>query len=131
MCRRIAGCWEVYRNLTFELHKVEREIKVHGDTFEIHRDILDDYGEVTGNSEKVCETRGLFHISKSFVSRSTTDGTTTHAAGSPMLLCLFSGTEQIQSGDWLKVNGVRYNITDLTNVGEQNIVVDMSLERVI
>ena len=119
------------RGLSFELHKVEREIKMHGDTFEIHRDILDDYGEVTGNSEKVCETRGLFHISKGFVSRSTTDGTTTHAVGSPMLLCLFDETEQMQSGDWLKVNVARYNITDLTNVGEQNIVGDMSLERVI
>lgn len=119
------------RGLSFELHKVEREIKMHGDTFEIHRDILDDYGEVTGNSEKVCETRGLFHISKGFVSRSTTDGTTTHAAGSPMLLCTLEETKQIKSGDWFEVNGVRYNITDLTNVGEQNIVVNMSLERML
>ena len=113
------------------MHKVEREIKMHGDTFEIHRDILDDYGEVTGNSEKVCETRGLFHISKGFVSRSTTDSTTTHATGNPMLLCLFSETEQVRSGDWLELNGARYNITDVSNVSEQNIVVNMSLERVL
>ena len=119
------------RGLSFELHKVEREIKMHGDTFEIHRDILDDYGEVTGNSEKVCETRGLFHISKGFVSRSTIDATTTHATGNPMLLCLFSETEQVRSGDWLELNGARYNITDVSNVSEQNIVADMSLERML
>lgn len=119
------------RGLSFELHKVEREIKMHGDTFEIHRDILDEYGEATGDSEKVCDIRGLFHISKGFVSRSTGDATTTHATGSPMLLCLFSETEQIQSGDWLELNGARYNITDVTNVSEQNIVADMSLERML
>ena len=121
----------MYRSPVFELHKVEREIKVHGDTFEIHRDILDEYGEATGDSEKVCDIRGLFHISKGFVSRSTTDGTTTHATGAPMLLCLFSETEQVRSGDWLELNGARYNITDVSNVSEQNIVADMSLERML
>lgn len=121
----------MYRNLAFELHKVEQEIKVHGEDYTVNRDKLDEYGEATGDSEKVCDIRGLFHISKGFVSRSTGDATTTHATGNPMLLCLFSETEHIQSGDWLELNGARYNITDVTNVSEQNIVADMSLERVL
>lgn len=121
----------MYRNLAFELHKVEREIKVHGDDYTVNRNELDEYGEATGNSKKVCDVRGLFHISKGFVSRSTGDATTTHATGNPMLLCVFDETEQIQCGDWLEINGARYNITDKNNLSEQNIVIDMSLERVL
>ena len=121
----------MYRSPVFELHKVEREIKIHGDDYAVNRDKLDEYGEATGDSEKVCDIRGLFHISKGFVSRSTGDATTTHATGSPMLLCVFDEAKQIQCGDWLEINGARYNITDKNNLSEQNIVIDMSLERVL
>lgn len=130
MLQPIVGCWQMIRNIQFELYKVEREIKLHGETYEVHRDNKDEYGEAADGNSLICSFCGIFHTSRGFTTRSTTVATTTRNTGSPMILAVFSDCEKIQKGDYIMINDVRYEIVDKNNIEEQNIVVDMSLERV-
>lgn len=118
-------------NLLFELYKVKREILVHGCECNLYKHEKDDYGESTGDSIHVKSFRGLFHLSKGYSHSKTSDGTETHAKGMPMILCKYEDTENMKRGMQIIVNNKRYNISDINNIQEYNIVADVSLELVI
>lgn len=116
------------RNLQYELHKVEREIKTHGATYVIKRKEKDSYGEYTGMMIKVCEVKGVFHISKGFITQISVDAATVRTKGQPMLLTLYEDTKDIQVNDIVLINGKTYKIVDKNNIQEFSIVSDLSLE---
>lgn len=119
------------KRLLAELNKVKREIVVHGSTYSFKREQMDDYGEPTGQETNVRTVRGLFHISKSYITKGSKDGTTTHGKQKPMLLVDFNEQKNIQNGDYVSINGNKYKVVDKTNVNEYNIIVDISLEVII
>lgn len=114
--------------LKMELHKVDREIRTHGSKFNVYRDKKDKYGEDTGEQEFVCVISGLFHISKGYVSKNVTEGTVTHSKGQPMLMCHYSETGNIKTGDYVIINGNKYKVVEKNNIQEYSIVTDISLE---
>lgn len=118
--------------LKMELHKVEREVKTHGTAYTFFREKKDEYGENTEEqAEMIVTIRGLFHISKEYVTETTQDGTKTHSKGSPKLLVAYVETKNIQNGDYLEINKNKYKVVDKNNIQEYSIVVDISLEMVI
>lgn len=114
-----------------EQKAVEREITRNGSTYTVRRNKMDKYGEPTQEVEEVTALRGLFHISKGFVTKSTSDGSQTKTKGQPMILALFEECETIQNGDFVIINGNTYKITDINNIEEYNIIADISLEVVL
>lgn len=116
--------------LIMELNKVNREIKTHGNKYTFEKDVLDEYGEPTGETEVVCEVSGLFHISKGYVSKKFSDATVTHSKGQPMIMMQYSEGEQIEQGMFVEINGNRYNVTGTNNIEEYSIILDVSLEMV-
>ena len=64
-------------NKSIELYKVKREIKMHGSEFTVKRNKIDEYKEPTGEQETITAFRGLFHITKTFQTRTVKDGTVT------------------------------------------------------
>lgn len=115
----------------FEQHKIKREIVTNGDSYIVYRDIVDKYGEATGEKVVVTMISGLFHVSKGYVTDMIDDGTHTHGKEQPMLMILFMDSELIRSGDMILINGRQYKIVDINNIQECNVVCDLSLEVVL
>ena len=116
------------RMMKNELYKVQREIKMHGDTFSFYRETLDDYGESTGHETFVKMVSGLFHTSKGYISQSILDATDIHTKGQPKLLTTYEEQEEIQNGDYFVLNNNKYKVIEKNNIQEYNIVCDISLE---
>lgn len=114
-----------------EQKAVEREIARNGSTYTVKRNKVDKYGEPTQEVEEVTTLRGLFHISKGFVIKNTSDGSQTKTKGQPMILALWEECETIQNGDFVVINGNTYKVTDKNNIEEYNIIADISLEVVL
>ena len=114
-----------------EKKAVEREITKNGSTYTVKRSKVDKYGEPTQEVEEVTTLRGLFHISKGFIIKNTSDGSQTKTKGQPMILALWEECETIRNGDFVVINGNTYKITDKNNIEEYNIIADISLEVVL
>lgn len=114
-----------------EQKAIEREITRNGSTYIVKRNKVDKYGEPTQEVEEVTTLRGLFHISKGFVTKNTSDGSQTKTKGQPMILALLEECATIQNGDFVVINSNTYKITDINNIEEYNIIADISLEVVL
>ncbi len=114
-----------------EQKAIEREITRNGSTYIVKRNKVDKYGEPTQEVEEVTTLRGLFHISKGFVTKNTSDGSQTKTKGQPMILALLEECATIQNGDFVVINSNTYKITDINNIKEYNIIADISLEVVL
>lgn len=117
--------------LSKEQKAVEREIARNGSTYTVKRNKVNKYGEPTQEVEEVTALRGLFHISKGFITKNTSDGSQTKTKGQPMILALWEECKTIQNGDFVVINGNTYKITDKNNIEEYNIIADISLEVVL
>ncbi len=114
--------------LKMELHKVSQEIKVHGNIYNVYRKELDKYKEPTGKEIQIAQIKGLYHITKGYVTETAQDGTRTHLKGQPMLLCKHEETKDIQTGDYIRINQNVYKVIDKNNIQEYNVVTDISME---
>lgn len=113
-----------------ELHKVKREIQIHGDEYTVYKQKTDSYGETTSDIEEIQKVSGLFHITKGYTTQTISDGTKVRAKSQPMLMICIEGSEQIENGMFVMINDNKYNIVDKNNIQEYNMVVDLSLELV-
>lgn len=119
------------RNLKFELYKIAREIKMHGETYHINELVCDEYGKPTGEQKSIVDARGLFHTSKGYITENISDGTKTHSKGQPLLLLKYEDSELIQNGHILEIGSNRYKVVEKNNIQLYNIVCDISLELVV
>lgn len=113
-----------------ELNKVEREIKIHGLSYDVVRINADKYGEPI-EDKTITNISGLFHTSKGYVTKSVSDGTRTHSKGQPKLLVTYEDAKQLLIGDIVMINDKRYKIVELNNLQEMNIITDVSMELVL
>lgn len=115
-----------------ELHKVKREIRCHGGTYDFKRKVLDSYGQDTGETETVTEgTSGIFHVSKGYIQRTVQDATVTHGKGQPFLFVLTEDCANVRPGDMVTVSGQLYRVCELNDIQHYGIVTDISLEAVL
>lgn len=119
------------RMLINELHKVEREIRIHGKIYVFNRNVLDEYKEPTGQEQKIATACGLFHISKQYSSKTTTEGSSVHSKGQPKLMLKYCDCVNVQNGDFVVINSNKYIVVEKNNLQEMNIVCDISLELVL
>ena len=115
-----------------ELHKVLREIQIHGTEYTFFRKEVDKYGELTKEEpEQIAKVQGLFHVSKGYITQNIQDGTKTHSKGQPMLMVAHENTREIQTDDFFVINGNRYKVIEKNNIQEYNIITDISLGLVL
>lgn len=114
-----------------ELYKVKREIVIHGSSYEVYKDVLDEYNEKTDEQVKVGTIKGLFHISKGYIAEAIQDGTRTHSKGQPMLLMTCEESQSVLVGHYLLINQNKYKVIEKNNIQEYGIIVDVSLELVL
>lgn len=118
--------------MKMELHKVLREIQMHGTEYTFFRKKVDKYGEPTKEeSKQVVKVQGLFHVSKGYITQNIQDGTKTHSKGQPMLMVAHENIGEIKTEDFFVINGNKYKVVEKNNIQEYNIVTDISLELVL
>jgi hypothetical protein len=125
-------------NLQFEKNKLQRELDRSGKQIPVFRQVRNQFNELRGDGEQVGTILGLYHEVNGFVQSQMADGTTQtkgmrgsrDVVKQPMVLCLYESVTAVglQRNDQMEVNGKRYNVINVTNVQEWNIIADISLE---
>lgn len=117
-------------NIKFERNKLKRELKKSGKKYSILRDGKNEFGEPTGEPTEVCSIDAIYHESNGYIRTQTGEAAVYRTKKEPKLLCLYEDATSLVSGDYVFINGNRYNITGVLNVQEWNVIADISLEAV-
>lgn len=113
----------------FQLNKVRRLIKVQGRSVVVTRQERNKFNEPNGEAE-VFSIVGVFHETTSYLSKTGTDGSTVRAKPFPMFMCLWDEASKLNHRDQITLNNRTYNIGEIKNLCEANLVADISLEEV-
>lgn len=113
----------------FQLNKVRRLIKTQGQVFTIEIHEKNNFGEPTGKP-KLCEILGVFHETTGYMSKTTSEASTLRKKPSPMVLTLWESIGELQHTNLIKFNDKSYRVTEIKNLGEANLIADISLEEV-
>lgn len=111
----------------FELNKVARLIRTHGVPYEFHRDVLDEFKEPTGAASKI-SVNGVYHEQSQHLVLTEADAASVRKKQSPYILTLYSQAKGIKQGDYVFINGLKYTVVGMNNIGNWNLALDISLE---
>lgn len=114
--------------MLMEFNRIKRQIDVQGDVYEIYRMIKDNYGEDTEQFEQVCLLKGLFHQTKGYIVQKVATESLITSKGNPKILCCTNETELINKGDFVLINGERYNVVEKNDIQCYGMVTDISLD---
>lgn len=117
-------------NLSFSQHQLERAIKVQGREYTFIRRKLNEFNEPVGDPEEFV-VRGLYHESEGYVTSSTGDGGRVTSKPQSWILTLVKESNTPSKGMEVGIDGVKYKVRDLRNVGKLGMVYDISLEEVL
>lgn len=117
--------------LRFQLNKVKRLLKVQGQEFIFDRYKVNDFNEPTDETDSQIKLIGVYHETVSYQQKTAADGSITQSKASPMILCQWEDAEKLRTTDKLKFNDSTYIIGGIKNIGEANIIADISLEELI
>ena len=112
-----------------QLNKVKRLIKVQGRSVVVTRQKKNKFNEPNGEAE-IFSVTGVFHETTSYLSKTGSDGSTVRAKPSPMLMCLWDDIKKLKHTDQVILNNRTYNIGEIKNLCEAEVVGDISLEEV-
>lgn len=113
----------------FQLNKVKRLIKSQGRSVVVTRQERNKFNEPNGEAE-IFNITGVFHETTSYLSKTDSDGSTVRAKPSPMLMCLWDDIKKLKHTDQIILNNHTYNIGEIKNLCEADVVGDISLEEV-
>lgn len=81
-------------NLEFELHKVKREIKRHGEEYTFYRKNENEFGEPVEEELEVKTIKGLYHEEIGYVKLSTDEGANVKKKPESQILCIIDNEEE-------------------------------------
>ena len=113
----------------FQLNKVRRLINTQGRLIAVSRQEKNKFNEPSGQAE-VFNIKGVFHETTSYLSKTGSNGSTVRSKPAPMFMCLWESARLLQHTDQVILNGRTYNIGEIKNLCEANIIGDISLEEV-
>lgn len=118
---------------SFQLHKVRRAIRTHGETVVFIKEEEDQFHEPTGNTQTV-EFKALLHEAEYkgslVITKQTNDSSVLRTKPAVMLLALWEDCSQIDHTYKAVINSHPYIIDGIRNINEANLIADISLEEV-
>lgn len=111
----------------FQKSKVRRLIVAQGQEFLFSRPGKNEFGEPTGTAETV-SIKGVYHESIGYVTRTSSEGSRVRSKPSPMVLALWDDGSKVKLNDSLSLQGKKYKVIDVKDIGESKVAVDISLE---
>ena len=118
-------------NINFETAKARRAIQKDGSIFTFAKRTLNAFGESDISTTAKVIAKGLFHIESVYVSVVSSTGTRSQRKPTPMIMFLHSDLQDKNTlgiDDEVEYNGKKYKVTGISNPGELNITLDVSLE---
>lgn len=115
-------------NLKFERNKLVKGLNTSGKEYKVLRDKKNEFREPTGEVEEVCSLKAIYHEKNEYVKAKAGDSAVYRNKNKPMLLCLHEDTSLITQGDYILINGKRFNVIAVSNILEWSIAADISLE---
>ena len=121
------------KHTAFQLSKVRRLIRTHGQSFEFCTRGKNEFNEPTDETVSHI-VQGVFHESSKFssgyVTKTSADSSVTRLKSQPMILTLWESISDLGSLEELRFNGKTYKVNEITNISQANLVADISLEEV-
>lgn len=114
----------------FQLNKLRRLIRTQGKSFLLKNPSLNKFNEPDGNTESVVII-GVFHELTGYKSKKTDDATSISKRTSPMVLILWEDVSLLTDDVTVEFNSKPYRVCTIKNIGECNLVADISLEEVL
>lgn len=115
-------------NINFGVELVKRNILAHGQEFTFHRPELSTFNEPTSN-ETLITLQGLFHQTRGYITRNTTDGTVSRSQPQPMVLALVKPESQsLQINDYMLYCNQKYRVTGINDINNLGMALEISLE---
>ena len=119
----------------FTLSKVKRLLEISGQDYEVLRRELNEYEEPQEGGS-IYTIRGILHSTVGYISTSLSEGSLTRSKPSNQILTLWKeipspsyiSGKDLRAQDIIKVNGKTYRVSGVSNLGEFNLIADISLE---
>lgn len=111
---------------------IKHNIQSYGRVLTFSRPAVNDYGETTGELSEVCTLKCLYYYSSSKTldrTRKTADSGNVASSISEMLLCEY--TPLIKSGDITDISGITYRVDVISDLLNEQLILELSLERVV
>lgn len=114
----------------FQLNKARRLINTRGRELVFVRYAQNEFHEPTVESVSLT-LKGVYHeTTGGHMSKVTADAATIRQKTSPMFLCLWEEAQSLLHTDQTEINGRAYRINNIHNIGQANLVADISLEEI-
>lgn len=119
----------------FTLSKIKRLLEISGQDYEVLRRELNEYGEPQEEGS-IYTIRGILHPTVGYISTSLSEGSLTRSKPSNQILTLWKeipsplyiSGKDLRAQDIIKVNDKTYRVSGVSNLGEFNLIADISLE---
>lgn len=114
------------------LHKAHLVVEWQGSVYPVLRQSKNIYGEKIEEPKEVAQIKGIYHNGASnHIEVKTSEAGSIIEKNSPYILTSWKEVENVQLDDQIPINDRYYKITGKTNLGELNILGEISLEVVL
>ena len=112
----------------FEAFKLKHIIDRNGTEVKVKRLGTNEFGESTEEYTDVCTFKGLYHEINSYSQQTTEEGAEYNQKKKPMVMGPYFLCSQILIDDVIELSGKMFKVTKINNMGQENIIVDLSLD---
>lgn len=117
-------------NVSFGVELVKRNILTHGMDFTFVHKALNEFNEPTGDQTEIT-VHGLFHQTRGFITKNTSDGTVSRTRPQPQVLTLVDDTSKsIQKDDIMLYCNHTYSVVGINDINNLGVALEISLEMV-
>lgn len=115
-------------NSQFLKNKIDRQIKLNGQTFVFKRYDEDEYHQVSEDLLFEYSFDGIFHTSNSYIQQNTEAGAKTFSKPQPMILTLYEFGKDVKTNDEVEINNNKYRVNTINDVNNFGVAIEISLE---
>lgn len=113
---------------SFEMFKLNRAIEKNDTDINVKRQNTNEFGESTEEYTDVCTFKGLYHEINSYSKLTTEEGAEYNQKKKPMVMGPYRLCSEILINDVIEISGKLFKVTKINNIGQEDIIVDLSLE---
>ena len=117
-------------NVYFDVSTVTRAINTHGQEFTFKHHSKSAFGEPDTEFTTIT-VKGLFHQTRGYITKTTSDGSITRSKPQPQILALVNESSgSLTLDDTLEYKDQNYRVTGVNNINNLDIALDISLEMI-
>ena len=107
---------------------LKNAIKKNGKELVVKRVKKNEFGEETEEYTDLCIIKGIYHEVNSYLQKNTKEGANYTQKKKPMVLSPYIDCSEVLSGDVIEISDKLFKVTEINNMGQEDIIADISLE---